>query len=417
MQLLRKRQFWIGAGLLAAAATTGAVYALPPWPSLLNWFFDFVAFFVTLLTALAIISQFVLPVQSPGERRQVFNHFMNFVTGQAGPVLFVRDGQLVGAKDEVRRYGHGVALVDSVSAIVLEQAAARNVQPQAETAGEDRGNPQSGQRDLARAAGPGVVFIRPGERIVKTLDLRRQARGLQVQALTGEGIECSAYVSVTFGLDPDPDRLRTSQPPSGERVMPTDAFNARSAFRAVYGMALGEQQPVEWTDLPVTVAAECFRIVLAEYCLDDLFEPTRPAFYPFKQFKDRINATVKAAPVLAERGIAVYSVGVPELKLPREVVNQRVRLWQAHWQKVTIDREAAVEQQAITTYRHRQTKAQTQLLRDLQKLMDGNPDPVAREALWRMLARALQRAAADPLTRQKLPADTLRALDTLGEAS
>ena len=406
MQLIRKRRFWLYGGLLVAAAAGGAAYAMPPWPSYVNIFFDVVAFFVALLSALALISQFVLPVESSRERRRVFDHFMNFVTGQAGPVLFVRDGQLIGTKSELRRYGHGVALVDAVSAVVLEQAAARHPRPRA------AGPP------LVRAAGPGIVFIRPGERIVKTLDLRRQSRGTQVQALTGDGIECSAHISVTFGLNPDPENLRANQPPAGERVMPTDPFNPHSAFRAVYGMALGDdqRQPAEWTDLPLVVAAECFRIVMAEYCLDDLFEPTRPKFYPFNKFKDRINATVKAAPVLAERGIVVYGVGVPELKLPREVVNQRVRLWQAHWQKVTIDREAAVEKQAITTYRHRQTRAQTQLIHDLQKLMDGNPDPVARDALWRMLAKALQRVASDPVTRQKLSPDTLRALDSLGES-
>lgn len=419
MQLLRKRKFWVAAGLLSAAAVGAAAYAVPPWPSVLNLFFDFVAITVAFLGGLALISQFVLPVQSPRERRKVFDHFMNFVSGQAGPVLFVRDGQLVGSKDELRRYGHGVALMNSVSAVVLEQSAAHTWWSRTEGTGQGSGRgrtptPHAAGPPLVRSAGPGLVFIRPGERIVKTLDLRRHSRGMSVDALTGDGIECSAYVSVTFGLDPDPDRQRVTQPPAGERVMPIDPFNAHSAFRAVYGMALGEKQPVEWTDLPLVVAAECFRIVMAEYCLDDLFEPTRPKFFPFHKFRERISATVKAAPVLAERGIVVYGVGVPDLKLPREVVNQRVRLWQAHWQKVTIDREAAVEQQAITTYRHRQSKAQTQLIHDLQKLMDGNPDPVARDALWRMLAKALQRVATDPVTRQKLPPETLRTLDSLG---
>lgn len=411
MQLLRTRKFWLGAGLLVGAAAAGAAYFLPPWPSFLNIVFDLLAFAVTLVGSLALISQFILPVQTSRERRKVFDHFMNFVTGQAGPVLFVRNGALVGAKDELRRYGHGVALVDSVSAVVLEQAAARAGWSQAAGARRPHAGPP-----LVRAAGPGIIFIRPGERIVKTLDLRRQTRSLSVDALTGDGIECSAFVSVTFGLDPDPERLRTNEPPAGERIMPTDPFNAHSAFRAVYGMALGEKQPVEWTDLPLTVAAECFRIVLAEHCLDDLFEPSRPKFYAYNKFKERVNKQVKLAPVLAERGLAVYSVGIGELKLPREVTNQRVRVWQAHWQKVTLDRQAAVEQQAITTYRHRQTKAQTQLFHDLQKLLDGNPDPLTREALWRMLAKALQRAAHDPLTRQKLPPEALHALDALEDA-
>src|SRR5687768_7537858 len=105
MSLLRRRNFWLGAGLLVAAAAAGAVYVLPPWPSFLNIVFDVMAFAVTLLGGLALISQFVLPVQNSRERRKVFDHFMNFVTGQAGPVLFVKDGQLVGAKDELRRYG------------------------------------------------------------------------------------------------------------------------------------------------------------------------------------------------------------------------------------------------------------------------------------------------------------------------
>ena len=109
MSLLRRRNFWLGAGLLVAAAAAGAVYVLPPWPSFLNIVFDLMAFAVTLLGGLALFSQFVLPVQNSRERRKVFDHFMNFVTGQAGPVLFVKDGQLVGAKDELRRYGHGVA--------------------------------------------------------------------------------------------------------------------------------------------------------------------------------------------------------------------------------------------------------------------------------------------------------------------
>ena len=78
---------------------------------------------------------------------------------------------------------------------------------------------------LVRAAGPGIDFIAPGERIVASLDLRRQSRGLAAQALTRDGIECSAYISVTFGLDPDPDRRAGAEAASptarAERVIVT----------------------------------------------------------------------------------------------------------------------------------------------------------------------------------------------------
>jgi len=124
MEVLRKRRFWLGAGLFVAAVLAVAAYAIPPYPAVLNIVFDILALAITLVGGLLVISQIVLPVQSRGERRAAFDHFMNYVSGNAGPIIFVRDGQTVGRKEELKRYGHGVALVDPVSAIVFERAAA-----------------------------------------------------------------------------------------------------------------------------------------------------------------------------------------------------------------------------------------------------------------------------------------------------
>ncbi|MEP7358391.1 MAG: hypothetical protein ABI847_14180, partial [Anaerolineales bacterium] len=72
MELLRKRQFWLIAGALTLAALGVAAYAFPPWPSILNWVFDVLAFAAMLFGGLMLISQFVLPVQTMAERRAVF---------------------------------------------------------------------------------------------------------------------------------------------------------------------------------------------------------------------------------------------------------------------------------------------------------------------------------------------------------
>ena len=97
--------------------------------------------------------------------------------------------------------------------------------------------------------------------------------------------------------------------------------------------------------------------MLAEYRLDQLFEPTKPDVYPFSAFSSRVNTQVKEAAVLRERGLVIYGVGVSGLSLPREVINQRVRSWQARWQKATIQQEAAGETQSIRTERRWQTDA------------------------------------------------------------
>src|SRR5689334_20871075 len=108
MDLLRRRQTWVYLGLVAFGLAAIAAYLYPPWPSLLNIVFDILAFGATLVAGLMLISQFVLPVQTQGERRAVFDHFMQFVSGNAGPIIFVKDGKTVGRKEELKRYGHGV---------------------------------------------------------------------------------------------------------------------------------------------------------------------------------------------------------------------------------------------------------------------------------------------------------------------
>ncbi len=423
MEVLRKRRFWLGAGLLVAAALAVAAYAFPPYPSPLNFVFDILALTITLVGGLLIISQIVLPVQTRGERRAAFDHFMNYVSGNAGPVVFVKDGKLVGRKEELKRYGHGVALVDPVSAIVFERAAAYRTWFPASVAESGDGGPAQTAHEgppIVRAAGPGIVFIQPGERVVATLDLRRQSRGAPAKGLTRDGIEVTAHISVTFGLDPDPERVGKPDQPAVrvEHNQPAYLFNRTSAFRAVYGVAQGEKQPVEWTDLPLTVATERFRDVLAEYSLDELFQPTKPEVYPFNIFRDRVNTATKEAPLLHDRGVAVYGVSVGGLTLPREVINQRVRSWQARWQKATIQQEAAGDTQALRTQSRWQTDAQQLIFRDIQALLGATDDALARRALSLMLQKALRRAAASPAHRARLPAETVRALEGLeGEPS
>ena len=422
MELLRQRRFWLIAGALTLAALAVAAYAFPPYPSVFNWVLDLAAFAVMLFGGLMLISQFVLPVQTMAERRAVFDHFMQFVSGNAGPIIFVKDGQIVGRKEELRRYGHGVALVDPVSAIVIERAAARRWWFPAgsmDTSNARTPEPNASGPALVRAAGPGIVFIYPGERVVAALDLRRQSRGATAQALTRDGIECSAHVSVSFGLNPNPsptDAARGSAPPErGERSQPAYHFNRSSAFHAVYGVALGEKQALAWTELPLTVAVERFRDVLSEYKIDELFQPARPDSPQFAAFQSRVNSLVKEAPVLRERGLAVYGVGISGFTMPREVVNQRIQSWQARWQKATIQQEAAAASQAIRTEGRWQTDAQQVIFKDIQSLLGATDDPVARKALALLLMQAMRRALGDPRRRARLSAEAIRTIESLAE--
>ena len=74
-----------------------------------------------------------------------------------------------------------------------------------------------------------------------------------------------------------------------------------------------------------------------------------PNHYPFADFQKRVSQAVVDAPVLADRGIIVFSAGVGLPKPPREVLHQRVRAWRTRWQLASFTRMAAVNNIAFGT--------------------------------------------------------------------
>jgi hypothetical protein len=55
------------------------------------------------------------------------------------------------------------------------------------------------------------------------------------------------------------------------------------------------------------------------------------------------------------------------------------------------------------------------IFRDIQALLGATDDAMARRALTLMLQKALRRAAESPVHRARLPAETLKALEGMGE--
>lgn len=407
----RKTNYWPTISLVAGIGLCVAFYAWQPLPTGVGFLLDLGGFFLALLGGLALISQFVLPVQTMSERRHVFDHFLSYASGMHGPIVYIKDGERVGTQAELQMMGPGVALLDSVSAIVLE----RSYQP---FLFFGPGRPL-GSQPLVRAVGPGVAFIGFGERIVASLDLRPQTRSTSVQAHTRDGIEVTASVSVTFGLIPPPGYIESEPKAELERNKPAFPFSADSAFRAAYGggaITAGQAAgPVAWTQLPLDVAVEQFRNRLAEATLDGLFKPNDKKDYPFAAFQAKVAEAAKTQPVLRERGILIHKVSVGVPQMPRAVMNQRIRAWQARWKKASIQQAAAGESQALRATGRWQAQTQETILQDWQAMLARTNDPAERRALATHLVRLLQRTAAEPATRERLAPDTLRLLDSLPE--
>jgi hypothetical protein len=402
MQRPRKRFYeepWFKVWALPLALL--AIYLLlqlMPGATVASWLVDAIAVMMMFLVTLVLASQFVLPVRTLRERRLAAERILAYVSSMHGPILFIRDGDLVGSLDELKRKGTGVILVDGSSAVVLER-----------------------QRRFSRAEGPGIVFTKPGERLAATFDLRKQSRSLETQALTKDGIEIKASISVTFALDAgdqaSPRETSDERDALGfARITPAFPFNPESAFKAYYGFAVtGEQTMLNWTELPALVATELFRDMISRNKLDELFQHDDPGSSPLSAMQIILTEQVQKAKLLSERGIKVYRVSIGAPELPSEVISQWLEAWAARWEKeksiALSTAQADVEQLKLRARAEVKSEIRNRLRAYIKKNYEEKHGPLTDQQLAHYLAEDLNDLTSNPIARYITPTDTLRKLD------
>ena len=240
-----------------------------------------------LLFWLAFFAQFVLPVQTFGDRQRIFDRLLTYLLGLHGPAIFIRDGQPVKGKGEERKKGPGVLWLDSASGVVTRTDAA-----------------------FKNTFGPGVHFTESGERTAGYVDLHTQIqsigskegenpfakknerqsedeyasiqkRRMETSALTRDGIEIVPSITVIFKIDADPVKDPNEQ---GSRF----GFNAEAVRLTIMGEAINPNMPrdshryrIPWNQLPALLATDVWRDLLSKFTLNDLFQqkyPVPPAF-------------------------------------------------------------------------------------------------------------------------------------------
>ena len=237
---------------------------------------DAVLFGIFLLIWLAFFAQFVLPVQTFEERRQIFDLLRGHLGGSRGPAIFIKNGQVIERVGESVLPGHGVLWLDSASGVVTHV----NV-------------------SLKNTFGPGVHFTEHGEKIAGAVDLHNQTQGIgprekdrpfdpqegtsadeyseiqnrrtMVSALTRDGIEVVPNISVTFKIDADPINGDT---PGSHFGYDKEAVSKAIINRAVNpSPRAGSTNKVEWNELPAYIAADLWREYMSKFRLQQLFIP------------------------------------------------------------------------------------------------------------------------------------------------
>lgn len=375
------------------------------WPaSILAWMVDILSFATVFAVAMGLISQFVLPVATFEERSAAYSRLWSYWGGQHGPIVFVRNGEMVAAQNELKRQGPGVVLNDAASAVVLER-----------------------RQKFKRAVGPGITFLEIGETIKETIDLRPQWRDTRTRALTRDGIEIETTLSVVFGLagsgstsqhspvsaDDDAEALFLSA-----RARSAYVFDPQAAFRAVYGLAVDTNKIVNWDDLPAMIVAEAFRDVLARLTLDQIFERGNPESHPVEFLTSRLLREVQRSNLMHERGIQIHSVQVGYIALPDTVEDQLLSTWRADWERAAMSTRTEGKEAVEGLMEQARADAQAEMIGSLQRSINvafSDGGRLSQQEVARKLLDMLGRAASDPTARLFLSNSALSHFQSMRE--
>jgi hypothetical protein len=307
--------------------------------------------------------QAILPVNGFIDVWRTTWHLFLYTMRMHGPAIFVKDGKALVTREDERRVGPGVVVVDFNSAVVFEEM----ILPSGLLGGSG-GLVQklllslrlTDRFESPRARGCGVVFTRPHERIRGVVDLRKQFRMKpEVNAYTREGIEVSTNVMALFTIGEKPDVLQVTylgdpreenlhvvivdRLPDG-RIKVRDLldeldeedrreihryarvagrlgvlgpykpiepnsqipeFDAARVFSAVFSAARNVQdEVVPWYDLPTQVAVEQFQEILSRENYDTLYQKGTSSSLPLQEVKSKMRIRMRDMGILSFRFLA-----------------------------------------------------------------------------------------------------------------
>jgi hypothetical protein len=321
---------------------------------------DAVAAFFLLDRLIYFFSQFVLPVQTPQDRHEIYARVSGFDGGR-GQILFVKNGRVIKHKGEEEKTGPGVIVMDTASAVVIQT-----------------------DTQIIGPAGPGIRFTAEDEKIAckEGVDLRTQwqfigpavgekpftnpvpigdpvrynetqARRRRTAGLTRDGFEVAPSISIKFRIK-EPQVKGASE--SG--VTSQYGYNAAAVLDAVTREVIelnpneDKRERMDWDELPAHLVVNLWREYVRKFKLGDLFNPAGPG--NLQTIEDFINRRLKRPLVivmdetgipspagealpsleheqLTMRGVEIIEVRIHNVMLEPDVESQNKKNWTAEW--------------------------------------------------------------------------------------
>ena len=207
-----------------------------------------------------------------------------------------------------------------------------------------------------RAAGPGFIMLYKGEQVREVIDLRPHVRILPVKATTRDGIPIETNVFVTF-------RVRQNLPDLADDGIQYP-YDRDAVFRVSYANSIDvEEQVRAWTEQVCPRAAGMLVMELAKYSLDELYRVDDDHAVPLEDIQQRI--TSQLARDFEIQGIDVMFMGTTDLTLLPDIVAQRVKNWQARWEREIQVRRAEGDAEVMRRVKKARARVQIEIIENI----------------------------------------------------
>ncbi len=358
----------------------------------------FVAFYL-LDRLIYFFSQFVLPIQNPKYRQEIYARVKNFETGSRGPALFVKNGRVIMHEAEAGKRGAGLIVLDTASALVLRT-----------------------DTEIRDTVGPGIKFTRGNEYIAGSVDLRSQwqfigplatdqpflnpvpisspksyndiqSRRQQTSGLTRDGFEVSPTISIKFSI-----KRPVEKKPTESGVVSHYGYDADSVRNAItreviqLGTSENSKVRMEWNKFPAHLVVNIWREYIRKFKLGDLF--TSNGISGLQTIEEMINKRVKQSDVVAlddtgvptgewveslefkqlqSRGLEIMEVRIHNVLFEPEIEKQTIEQWSAEWLNLARKEENHIKEKEALIETASREEASKNFARIASKQFSGKP--------------------------------------------
>ena len=250
--------------------------------------------------------------------------------------------------------------------------------------------------DFSREVGPGFVLLYRKERIDKIIDLRPQKRSQAVIGTTRDGIPVETNISVNFRVQ--------QQPAKHAFDLLIYPFDKESIFPISGYTSIDENGSIRlWDGQLAPLAAGELSNELSTYNLDEL-QQTSGEHSIKNEIKQRIQR--KVSRIAAEHGLELLTLGIGHFAFPESITQQRIKTWQAEWQRKIEVKHAAGDAEATRRIKQARARAQIEIIERITQSIDAvrqQEDTNLTEIITLRMIEALEEATTNDSVQALIP--------------